>query len=447
MLASLLVVVAPSAGVLAAEGEEELPSWAIGPFTKFHRGCVQNPLLEPIGTDWESRNAYNPTVIVENGIFYMLYRGEGENGVSQIGLAWSGDGIHWERYENNPVIRATEGYELPGGCEDPRVVKLDGTYYLTYTGYHGVVDLCLATSNDLIHWEKHGPLFPELHATKSGSIVQNPHNEPVRINGKYMMYICDWTPFYVAYSDDLIQWEIKKVEGAKLAGEVGIAITDFSIPNDNIVLFYGGALKKKGDWSYAIGQVLFSREDPERIITEMEEPVLKPTEPYEIVGEVGWTLFMEGLTRYEGEWWLYYGGADRVICLATAPAWRQVVKLEFGNLAISPESAVEGENVVISVEVTNAGVLGEPEQVELKVNGEVVDRVTVTIKPGETKTVSFTVSEKKGTYEVEIGGLTGSFDVVEPPEGIPPEGIPIWTIALAVIVIVATIGGVWLWRR
>jgi predicted GH43/DUF377 family glycosyl hydrolase len=88
--------------------------------------------MEPQGDGFEAMAVFNPTVIVEDGIFYMLYRAEDRKGVSRIGLAESDDGINFVR-RPEPVLSPTERYEIWGGCEDPRVVKIEDTYYLTYT--------------------------------------------------------------------------------------------------------------------------------------------------------------------------------------------------------------------------------------------------------------------------------------------------------------------------
>jgi beta-1,2-mannosidase len=90
-------------------------------------------------------------------------------------------------------MEASEPFELPGGCEDPRVVEVGGTYYMTYTGYDGVsARLCLATSRDLLRWRKHGPLFPDFQTrtvgkpwSNSGAILTRP------LKGLYYMYFGD----------------------------------------------------------------------------------------------------------------------------------------------------------------------------------------------------------------------------------------------------------------
>ncbi|MCI0419163.1 MAG: hypothetical protein L0312_08090, partial [Acidobacteria bacterium] len=121
-----------------------------------------NPILAPRGESWEAKDVFNPAAIVKDGKVYLLYRAEDRtgigkwNGTSRLGLAVSDDGLHFQR-EPEPVLVPTEEYEKPGGCEDPRIVEHDGSYYVTYTAYDGKqARLCLASSKDLRRWTKHG---------------------------------------------------------------------------------------------------------------------------------------------------------------------------------------------------------------------------------------------------------------------------------------------------
>jgi beta-1,2-mannosidase len=193
VLCSLLVI---------ALGEFGLGEW--------HR-LSQQPILSPQGDTWESAGTFNPSVILRNGKFVMLYRAQDRYGTSRLGYAESTDGIHFERHAE-PVLSPATDYERDGGVEDPRLVAFGDTYYLTYTGYNKKdAQLCLATSKDLIHWQREGVIVPAYMGnwnvgwTKSGAIV------PEKIKGRYWMYFLgvsadkrDQTG--LAYSDDLLHW-------------------------------------------------------------------------------------------------------------------------------------------------------------------------------------------------------------------------------------------------
>ncbi len=157
--------------------------WALLGFIKMDS---VNPILQPGSnsfTDpilktkilWEQKDVFNPAIVVKGDSVYMLYRAQDTSGkpggTSRIGLAVSGDGINFNRYPA-PVLYpdndAYKKYEWQGGCEDPRVVEDSaGTYYMTYTSYDGdKARLLVATSKDLRHWVKQGPVFAKAYNGK-----------------------------------------------------------------------------------------------------------------------------------------------------------------------------------------------------------------------------------------------------------------------------------------
>src|SRR6202795_896634 len=163
-----------------------------GPWTRLS----PDPIISPLGDTFESAGTFNPSVVKKDGKFVMLYRAQDHNGTSSLGYATSDDGIRFHR-RPEPVMVSEAPYEKGGGVEDPRLQKIGDTYYLTYTGYNNVdgaaadkkdAQLCLATSTDLIHWQRQGVILPSFKGrwnvkwTKSGAIV------PEKVKGKYWMY-------------------------------------------------------------------------------------------------------------------------------------------------------------------------------------------------------------------------------------------------------------------
>ena len=177
----------------------------LGPFTPYEN----NPILRPKGDTWESSNLYNPAALVVDDRVVLLYRAHAEDIVSHVGIAFSEDGYHFER-EDAPILSPEHDYER-FGCEDPRIAFIEGTYYLTYTGWdRHSAQLCLATSPDLRDWTKHGPLFEDFDTfrtmdprghnwSKAGVIV------PRQIDGRWWMYFGEGG-IYWATSEDLIHW-------------------------------------------------------------------------------------------------------------------------------------------------------------------------------------------------------------------------------------------------
>lgn len=293
-------------------------SWQLKQFYKSER----NPILTPQGNTWESKDVFNPATWSDGSTIYMLYRAEDStgigqwNGTSRIGLATSTDGINFKR-EDEPVLEPTEEWELPGGCEDPRIVKIDDTFYLTYTAYDGeTARLALATSTDLRNWQKHGLVFPDSGWTKAGAII------PKKINGKYWMYFGD-TNIWAAHSQDLLNWTaieepvLKPREGKFDSRLVEPGPTPI-LSNRGILLLYNGADQ---DLIYESGQALFDPKDPTKLIARSDSSFLRPDTELERTGQVPNVVFIEGLARLNGSWYLYYGMGDSGIGVAVKNAF------------------------------------------------------------------------------------------------------------------------------
>jgi predicted GH43/DUF377 family glycosyl hydrolase len=288
-------------------------NWELKPFVKY----ANNPILQPTGTTWQSKDLFNPTAWTDGETIWMLYRAEDStgigqwNGTSRIGLATSTDGFHFER-EAEPILEPTEAWELPGGCEDPRVVKIEDSYYLTYTAYDGkTARLALASSKDLHVWQKHGLLFPDRGWTKSGGILATP------IEGKYWMYFGD-SNIWAAYSWNLRDWTVIEQPVMQPRPDHFDSFLVETGPQPflteaGILLLYNGADNAS---VYACGQALLSKQEPAKVIARSEDPFLTPTAAMEINGQVPNVTFIEGLVWFKGRWFLYYGMADSGVGVA-----------------------------------------------------------------------------------------------------------------------------------
>jgi len=340
----------------------QLGAWSLGPFS---RNGIINPILGPNPKSsfpcpmrkapvlWEHDHVFNPAAIARNGKVYLLYRAEDNNGsgigghTSRIGLAFSDDGIHFDKRKVPVLFPAKDvgkPYEWPGGCEDPRVVQSpNGDYVMTYTGWNRkVAHLCVATSKDLIHWTKRGPAFAKATFaamwSKSGSIVTKiDHGRPIaaKIDGKYWMYWGERT-LNLASSPNLIDWTPTFGPGQNLLGVLTTRPGKFDsglvepgppalLTKQGIVLIYNGMNADKdgdktvGPGTYAAGQVLFDTHHPDRILKRCETYFLKPEGGTERTGQYrAGTVFTEGLALFKGKWFLYYGAADSYVGVAVA---------------------------------------------------------------------------------------------------------------------------------
>ena len=119
---------------------------------------AQQPLLQPGQFPWTEAGVFNPTAIKLDAQTILLFRAQDRKGTSRIGFAASSDGLHF-KIRPEPVLSPDAAYEKNGGVEDPRVVAIGGTYYLTYTGYDGLVGFWTSLWEA---WEQFRPVIEEV---------------------------------------------------------------------------------------------------------------------------------------------------------------------------------------------------------------------------------------------------------------------------------------------
>jgi predicted GH43/DUF377 family glycosyl hydrolase len=316
-----------SAAPLAARDASGLPGWAIGPFTRYAGNPILTPPVVPnASNNWEWPEAFNPSVVVVDGVFHMLYRGAASGNFSAIGAATSTDGHHFTEAANNPVITRDLPTETHG-VEDPRMYYLNGRYYAFFTGYDGsTVGLNEAVSTDALHWQQLGRIIPD---TKNAAVIADPQGQPVKIRGSYYMYYGENGKEFLAKSTDLTHWSTDSAVNTGFPDsykpyELCVAVTNYRATkngpvSDNIVLFVAGNLMGQGRWFYAISEIEFDRDNLNAPAAQLQQAVLQPEAPYEIYGFTPHTVFMNNIIFYNDQWWMYYGAGDSVVALANAP--------------------------------------------------------------------------------------------------------------------------------
>ena len=350
----------------------ETTDWMLGPFT---RPAKVNPIIKPDKNlafacpmndgrqvQWAALHTFNPAAIIgPDGRVCVLFRAEDASGkmvigghTSRIGLAESADGLHFVSRPAPVLFPGDDSQKINewnGGCEDPRIVVTeDGTYVMTYYEHYRDAErgnggrLAIATSKDLLTWQKHGPAFEKLGGdfarkkTKSGAILTrllNGRLVAAKVNGKYWMYWGEGD-VRIASSDDLINWTTGPIVLKRRPGKFDSALAEGGPPavltERGIVVIYNAKNAdpaKNGDPSlkkgvYSGGQALFDAKDPAKLLQRPDTPFYKPEEPFELTGQyVDGTTFLEGLVYNKGKWFLYYGCADSYVAVAVADAEKQ----------------------------------------------------------------------------------------------------------------------------
>jgi len=274
-----------------------------------------SPVLRPNPLrPWEALNVFNAAVIQHAGLFHMHYRAQGIDFVSSIGYAVSVDGLNWNKLEY-PVLAPQEDYESRG-VEDPRVTwhAEDGCFYMAYTAFSplGIMP-CLARSGNLIEWERLGP------------VIRGENNKdhvlfPRKIGGRYAMFHRRPPHIWIAYSDDLTNWDSDRIVMSprphnlgwdeKRIGAGGVPI---ETPDGWLVLYHAYDNRHV----YRLSAALLDLEDPSRVLARPRTYLMEPTETWEIRGDVPNVCFSCANPVVGADVWVYYGGADRMVGLAT----------------------------------------------------------------------------------------------------------------------------------
>ena len=195
---------------------------------------------------------------------------------------------------------------------------------MTYTGYGGRFEgdyrISLASSRNLTDWKRHGVLLDETN--KDAALF------PEKIDGRYLMLHRRPPDIWLAYSDDLLHWHghqriMKPLpESNWECLKIGAAGPPFKTENGWILIYHGVS----ADRHYSLGIALLDLEDPSKVVVRQRQPILEPKMKWERNGHVPNVVFSCGQVIHGDELYVYYGGADTVIGVAS-------VKIEeLGNL-------------------------------------------------------------------------------------------------------------------
>ncbi|MBI2033824.1 MAG: pesticidal protein Cry7Aa [Candidatus Liptonbacteria bacterium] len=317
-------------------------------------------ILEPTKIPFESQAVLNPGTYQEGKFVHLFYRAIDKRNHSCIGYAKLDGPTKVVERSRRPIVRRNFNYEKKG-VEDPRIVKIGNIFYLLYVAHDGKNALtAYATSHDLKHFKKHGVVSAQITYHEAERIFKkNP-----RLKDAYFFF----ASFYEQFAgQDVLLWEKdfllfpKKIRGQ-------FALVHRVLPDMQIVFFKkfsdltnnfwrqylkdlskhvilegkhwfesrnigGGAppIETKAGWLlilhsveelnrgrvYHASAALLDKNNPEKLIGRLHEPLFSPTKPWEKSGVVSNVVFPTGTALFGDTLYIYYGAADKRIGVAS----------------------------------------------------------------------------------------------------------------------------------
>jgi len=320
-------------------------------------------VLQETVLDFENEGVMNPATIREGDFVHMFYRAVSESNYSSIGYCKLMGPLEIEERMKTPLLSPEFEYESHG-MEDPRIVKIEDLYYLTYTAYDGVNALgALATSEDLINFKKRGIIVPQIEYEEFDDLADtndileekyyryNQHNNIIEKEGSKRML---WDKDIIFFPRKIngkfcflhrIKPEIQMVTGIESLEDLTEEFWRNYLMNfENNILFtpnhdheisyvgggcppietelgwlivYHGVHSATNSYVYSACAALFDIENPQIEIARLPYPLFKPEESWELKGEVNNVCFPTGAVIFDDTLYIYYGAADERIGCAS----------------------------------------------------------------------------------------------------------------------------------
>ncbi|RNA62973.1 pesticidal protein Cry7Aa [Chryseobacterium nematophagum] len=318
-------------------------------------------ILRKTDLSFESEGVLNPAVIQENGKIHLFYRAVAKGNFSSIGYCILSNPLTLESRSDSPIILPEFEYEKHG-IEDPRIVKIDDLFYLTYTSYDGINALgALATSKDLKSWKKDRIIVPRIPYEKFKCLLESEglipekykrYNEfqishtdsvpiflwdknliffPRKINSKFYFLhrirpdiqivnvenIEDlnfefWEDYFSHFKNHIFLCPKYDHESSYIGGGCPPIETEYGW-----LLIYHGVHDTVDGYVYNACVALLDLKNPEKEISRLPYPLFEPEKKWEIKGEVNNVCFPTGAIVEKDTLYIYYGAADERIAVAS----------------------------------------------------------------------------------------------------------------------------------
>jgi len=306
----------------------------------------KNPIMAPQQKySWECNATYNPTAIESDGTIHIIYRADGDDMMSVWGYASTVDGVtikdrstHCIYHRKTPSVRMkfppsvayTSGNNGGGGCEDPRAVLIEGIVYVTFTAFDGWGSVRVALTsidfddfkNKRWHWKKTILISPPGEMNKNWVIF------PEKIEGKFAIVHSFYPNILIDYFDSLDELDgqtfiksnnMRPIDHTRTWDSWFRGIGPAPLKTDAGWLIFYHAMDHRNPDRYRLGALLLDLKDPTKEICRSQSPILEPEKHYENNGHKWGVIYSCGAVIKEDQIFVYYGGADKFVCVATAP--------------------------------------------------------------------------------------------------------------------------------
>lgn len=297
---------------------QERPDHIIGaPIWRY----TDNPIIHKNPIEGVAR-IFNSAVIPYDDTFIGVFRGEQTNGISNLYLGRSKDGLHWSFEKEKILLEDEDGNPfMPRYAYDPRLIKIEDIYYVIWCqDFYGAA-IGMAKTKDFKKFVRlENPFIP---------FNRNAVLFPRKIGGNYMMLSrpsdSGHTPFgdiFLSESPDLTYWGrhrhvMEKGSNWWESVKIGAGATPIDT-TEGWLLFYHGVSGSCNGFIYSMGGAILDSNNPSIVKYRCENFLLTPEEWYEERGFVPNVCFPCGTIHdsESGKIAIYYGAADSYIALA-----------------------------------------------------------------------------------------------------------------------------------
>ncbi len=308
-------------------------------------------ILSKTDLSFENEAVLNPAVIRDGDSVHLFYRAVRNSNHSSIGYCKLDGPLKIKERFKMPVLIPQFEYESHG-LEDPRIVKIDNLFYLTYTAFDGENALgALASSKDLKQFDKHGLIVPKIKkrdfkSLAEGKVTNKYFNMnkgdgflmnkdlvffPRRINNK-LSFMHRIRPEIQIVSVNNLQELTKEFwrnyfthidENILLAPRysqelsyIGAGCPPIETTRGWLLIYHGVEDTEKGH-IYSARAALLDLDNPQKEISRLPYKLFKPELEYELTGIVDKVCFPTGTALFDDILYIYYGAADDQIACAS----------------------------------------------------------------------------------------------------------------------------------